>query len=88
MQNSDRTDILTCLLEGPSGSGKTALAATLAIESEFPFVKVISSANMMGFSEGAKASQITRTIEDSYRVRKLPLHKKYKQETSFSIIAM
>ena len=28
---SDKTPMLTCLLEGGSGSGKTALAATLAI---------------------------------------------------------
>lgn len=65
---SERTDLQTCLLEGPPGSGKTALAATLGIESGFPFVKVISSADMMGFSEAAKAAQITRTIEDAYKV--------------------
>ena len=69
MRNSERTDLLTCLLEGPSGSGKTAMAATLGIESDFPFVKVVSSSQMMGFSESAKASQITKTIEDAYRVR-------------------
>lgn len=62
---------MTCLLEGPSGGGKTALAASLGIDSNLPFVKVISSSNMMGFSEGAKAAQITRIIEDAYRVRLL-----------------
>ena len=62
---------MTCLLEGPSGSGKTALAATLAVESNLPFVKVISSANMMGFSESAKGGHITKIIEDAYRVSAL-----------------
>lgn len=40
VRNSDKTPVLSCLLEGPAGSGKSALAATAAIESEFPFVKV------------------------------------------------
>lgn len=59
---------MTCLLEGPSGSGKTALAASLGIDSNLPFVKVISSANMMGFSESAKGAHITKIIEDAYKV--------------------
>ena len=68
VQEREKTHLLTCLLEGASGSGKTAVAATLGIESGFPFVKVISSSSMMGFTEAAKASYITRIIEDSYRV--------------------
>lgn len=31
-------------------------------------MKVISSANMLGFSEAAKAAHITKTVEDAYRV--------------------
>jgi vesicle-fusing ATPase len=34
--------LLTVLIEGVNGSGKTALAAKLAMESDFLFVKMIS----------------------------------------------
>lgn len=40
VKNSEKTPLLTALLEGPAGSGKTALAAILGIASGFPFVKV------------------------------------------------
>ena len=40
MRNSAKTPLLSCLLEGPSGTGKTAIAASLGIDSDFPFVKV------------------------------------------------
>jgi hypothetical protein len=40
VQHSDKTSLLSVLLEGPAGAGTTALAATAAIESGFPFVKV------------------------------------------------
>lgn len=48
---SDKTPLLTCCLEGPVGSGKSAMAATVAIESEFPFVKVISPESLVGYAE-------------------------------------
>ncbi|KAG2239106.1 hypothetical protein Bca52824_089966 [Brassica carinata] len=38
---------VTCLLEGPSGSGKTALAATIGIDSNFPYVKIVSKARSL-----------------------------------------
>lgn len=72
MRGSETTSLLTCLLEGPSGAGKTALAATLGLESEFPFVKVISSDNMVGYSEPAKCQQIARVFDDAYRVSHRP----------------
>lgn len=67
VQSSDKTPLLTCLLEGPAGSGKSAMAATTAIESEFPFIKVITPENYVGYTEQRKCDQITRVFEDSYR---------------------
>ena len=67
-RNSARTPLLTALLEGPAGSGKTAIAATLGIDSQFPFVKVLSAENMVGWGEAAKAGQIAKVFEDSYKV--------------------
>ncbi|KAL0035187.1 hypothetical protein WJX79_005010 [Trebouxia sp. C0005] len=67
VRTSEKTPILTCLLEGPTGTGKTALAATIGIDSQFPYVKLISAENMVGFSEQAKAAQISKVFEDAYR---------------------
>jgi len=69
VRSSEHTPLLTALLEGPAGAGKTALAATLGLESAFPFVKVVSADSMVGFSEPAKAAQIAKVFEDAYRVR-------------------
>lgn len=51
VQSSEKTPLLTCLLEGPAGSGKSAMAATTALESEFPFIKVVTPESFVGFSE-------------------------------------
>ncbi|CAN4087392.1 unnamed protein product [Withania somnifera] len=59
--------LITCLLEGPSGSGKTAMAATVGIESDFPYVKIISAETMMGLSESSKCAQIVKVFEDAYK---------------------
>ena len=68
VQSSENTPLVTCLLEGPGGTGKTALAATLAIESGFPFVKIVSAEAMVGYSEQAKCSQIAKVFDDAYKV--------------------
>lgn len=67
VRHSEKTPLLTCVLEGPAGSGKSAQAATAALESLFPYVKVISPESMVGYSEQAKASQITKVFDDAYR---------------------
>jgi vesicle-fusing ATPase len=64
---SEKTPMLTCLLEGSAGSGKTALAATLAIGSEFPFMKLVSADTMVGQSEMAKCQALAKVFEDAYK---------------------
>ncbi|KAG6536305.1 hypothetical protein ZIOFF_001358 [Zingiber officinale] len=38
----NQSPLVTYLLEGPIGSGKTSMAATIGIESDFPYVKMVS----------------------------------------------
>ncbi|KAL3503215.1 hypothetical protein ACH5RR_037664 [Cinchona calisaya] len=64
---SKGSPLITCLLEGPSGSGKTAMAATIGIESDFPYVKIVSAEAMIGLSEGSKCAQIVKVFEDAYK---------------------
>lgn len=62
IRKSEKTALLSVLLHGPPGSGKTALAAKMAMASEFPFIKLITPENMIGFSESAKVSAISRVL--------------------------
>jgi vesicle-fusing ATPase len=67
IKNSKSTPLLSILLEGKNGCGKTALAAKLALESKFPYVKMISPENFVGYSEPGKISQIVKVFEDAYK---------------------
>jgi vesicle-fusing ATPase len=64
---SDKTPLLSVLLEGPPGSGKSALAATAALHSGFPFAKVISPEQLVGYGEQAKCSAIAKVFDDAYK---------------------
>merc|ERR1719187_734759 len=61
------TGLVSILLEGAPNAGKTALAARLAKESGFPFVKICSPEDMVGFTESAKCLQIRKIFDDAYR---------------------
>ena len=65
--SSQRTPLVSLLLRGDSGCGKTALAAYVAKLSEFPFVKILSPENMVGFNETAKCTAIKKVFEDAYK---------------------
>ncbi|ELU11293.1 hypothetical protein CAPTEDRAFT_178991 [Capitella teleta] len=66
-RTSDRTPLVTVLLEGPPSSGKTALAAQIAKNSDFPFLKICSPENMIGFHEAAKCQAIKKIFDDAYK---------------------
>ena len=59
--------LVSILLEGAPNSGKTALAAQIAKDSGFPFIKVCSPENMIGFTESAKCATIRKIFDDAYR---------------------
>lgn len=66
-KNSDRTPLVSVLLEGPPHSGKTALAAKISEESNFPFIKICSPDKMIGFSETAKCQAMKKIFDDAYK---------------------
>ncbi|KAJ5104135.1 hypothetical protein N7532_004664 [Penicillium argentinense] len=66
---AESTPLFSVLLHGPTGSGKTALASRIAIDSGFPFIKLISPEDMVGFSEPAKISHIGRIFDSAYKSR-------------------
>lgn len=57
--------LVSVLLEGPPNAGKTALAAQLAKNSDFPFIKVCSPEEMVGFTETAKCLHIRKVSTTS-----------------------
>ncbi|CCH45788.1 vesicle-fusing ATPase [Wickerhamomyces ciferrii] len=67
VRESEKTRLVSLAMHGPAGSGKTALAAAIALASEFPFVRLISPEEMAGMSETAKIAYIDNTFRDSYK---------------------
>lgn len=53
------------LLYGDVGSGKTALAAQLALTSNFPLIKLCSADQMVGFLELTKCNMIRDIFDDA-----------------------
>jgi len=67
MLESSRTRILTVGICGAPGSGKTALAASLAISSGVPYVKLITPEALVGCNERVKVDKIAKVFEDAYK---------------------
>ena len=65
--SSDGPGLVSILLEGTPNAGKTAMAAQMAKNSGFPFVKICSPEDMVGFTESAKCMQIRKIFDDAYR---------------------
>ncbi len=61
------TPLFSVLLHGPAGSGKTALAASIAKQSNFPFIKLVSPEDMLGFNEAMKIQHLNKIFTDAYK---------------------
>ena len=59
--------VFSVLLHGPSGSGKTALAARIAMDSNFPFIRMIRPKDMVGMNEMQKIQHIDKIFTDAYK---------------------
>ena len=59
---SDKANLVSFLIEGAPNSGKTALAAQLAKNSDFPFIKICTPEDLVGFTESAKCMHIRKVL--------------------------
>ncbi|KAI0529832.1 P-loop containing nucleoside triphosphate hydrolase protein [Xylaria digitata] len=56
------------LFHGPKSAGKTALAAHIAMQSGFPFVKMITPADLVGYRDDfAKKDYVHKAFADAYK---------------------
>ena len=69
-RSNNKSGLVCVLLEGPPNAGKTAIAAQLAKNSDFPFIKVCSPDDMVGYTESAKCLQI-RKVKTNVLIFKL-----------------
>ncbi|KAF2206282.1 hypothetical protein CERZMDRAFT_53445 [Cercospora zeae-maydis SCOH1-5] len=61
------TRLLSVLIHGPRGSGKTALAAQIALNSQFPFIKLVRAVDMVGMNEIQKIQHLSKIFTDAYK---------------------
>jgi vesicle-fusing ATPase len=67
VRNQSTMSMISCLLEGQIGTGKSAIAAKTAIDGKFPYVRVLSSEHMVGYSAQAKCNHISTCFNDAYK---------------------
>lgn len=60
-----RNNLVSVLVHGEAGAGKTALAARIAQQSGFPFIKILSLQTLMGMSEQACIYRLTQVFADA-----------------------
>ena len=65
VRGSDRTPLLSVLLHGKPSSGKSALAAYIAVNSKFPYVKMLSADQLIGYAEAQKVEKIRKIFDDA-----------------------
>ncbi|ELP93826.1 vesicle-fusing ATPase, putative [Entamoeba invadens IP1] len=67
LSTSNVTNKIAVMIGGRHGSGKTALAVEAAKQSGFPYIKMLSSEMLVGYSDQMKCSKIARVFTDAYR---------------------
>lgn len=67
VKHSENERLISVLLHGEPGVGKTAIASMLALNSEFPFIKMLSAESLVGMSEAMKMSTIDNVFRDVYK---------------------
>lgn len=67
VQKPGSTPLFSAILHGPPGSGKTALAARIALNSEYPLIKLCSPDDMIGFNEAMKIGHMQKIFDNAYK---------------------
>ncbi|MCP9264364.1 Vesicle-fusing ATPase [Dirofilaria immitis] len=67
VRSPDTKGFASVLLAGSPNSGKTCFAAMIAKASDYPFIKVISAEDMVGYTETAKCATLRKVFDDAYR---------------------
>lgn len=67
VKTSGTETLISVLLHGEPGVGKTAIAAKLAMTSQFPLVKMLSAESLVGMSEPQKMAAIDGVMRDIYK---------------------
>jgi len=67
VKQSSTNNLLSVLLSGPRGCGKTALASMLALNSTFPFMRLISAESLIRYSHHEKINRICQIFDDAHK---------------------
>jgi len=57
---SERSPLVSVMLSGPAGTGKSALAARVAMDSTFPFIKRVSGESLLRYAEEGKSQALQK----------------------------
>ena len=66
-ESADKDNTCSILLTGVIGCGRSALASKLALESGYPYIKLVLPENFIGYTEQAKSSAIAKVFDDAYK---------------------
>lgn len=67
LRNTNLYNTNSLLFYGNNGCGKTTIAVRIALQSTFPFIKIISPRHMVGMGENEKVNYIKEKFMDAYK---------------------